>query len=313
VVKVLSHIEASFNTIWRVRETRGYWRKFSDYQAIMLISPLLMIMSSSAAVFINTQVTLITERVALLGYFSEAIFLGLRILPFLLIWVLFSFLYILIPNTRVNFGAGILAGVIAGTLFQLTQGAYIQFQVGVARHNAIYGSFTALPLFLIWLQISWLIVLLGAQFAFAQQNLERCEANRQWGRISPYRLRLLTLEAARLMVRNFATGDPPLTHNELAHELSLPHHLVDRILQDLLESGTFSETRHPESHEPAFQPARDIHLLTLAALVEALDKRGRRLPAEGVAAGEKDGIAQSLAAFQKEIEASPANILVKDL
>jgi membrane protein len=313
VVKVLSHIEASFNTIWRVRETRGYWRKFSDYQAIMLISPLLMIMSSSAAVFINTQVTLITERVALLGYFSEAIFLGLRILPFLLIWVLFSFLYILIPNTRVNFGAGILAGVIAGTLFQLTQGAYIQFQVGVARHNAIYGSFTALPLFLIWLQISWLIVLLGAQFAFAQQNLERCEANRQWGRISPYRLRLLTLEAARLMVRNFATGDPPLTHNELAHELSLPPHLVDRILQDLLESGTFSETRHPESHEPAFQPARDIHLLTLAALVEALDKRGRRLPAEGVAAGEKDGIAQSLAAFQKEIEASPANILVKDL
>jgi membrane protein len=313
VVKVLSHIEASFNTIWRVRETRGYWRKFSDYQAIMLISPLLMIMSSSAAVFINTQVTLITERVALLGYFSEAIFLGLRILPFLLIWVLFSFLYILIPNTRVNFGAGILAGVIAGTLFQLTQGAYIQFQVGVARHNAIYGSFTALPLFLIWLQISWLIVLLGAQFAFAQQNLERCEANRQWGRISPYRLRLLTLEAARLMVRNFATGDPPLTRNELAHELSLPPHLVDRILQDLLESGTFSETRHPESHEPAFQPARDIHLLTLAALVEALDKRGRRLPAEGVAAGEKDGIAQSLAAFQKEIEASPANILVKDL
>lgn len=313
VVKVLGHIEASFNTIWRVRETRSYWRKFSDYQAIMLISPLLVIMSSSATVFINTQVTLITERVALLGYFSEAIFLGLKILPFLLIWVLFSFLYILIPNTRVNFGAGILAGVIAGTLFQLAQGAYIQFQVGVARHNAIYGSFTALPLFLIWLQTSWLIVLLGAQLAYSQQNLERCEANRQWEQISPYRLRLLTLEAARLMVRNFAAGDPPLTRNALAHELALPPHLVDRILQDLQESGTFSETRHPKSQEPAFQPARDIHLLTLAALVEALDRRGRRLPAEGAAAGEKDGIAHSLAAFQKEIEASPANILLKDL
>jgi membrane protein len=313
VVKVLGHIEASFNAIWRVRETRGYWRKFSDYQAIMLISPLLMIMSSSATVFINTQVTNITERVALLGYFSGVIFLGLKILPFFLIWVLFSFLYILIPNTRVKFGTGILGGVIAGTLFQVSQVAYIEFQVGVARHNAIYGSFTALPLFLIWLQISWLIVLLGAQIAFAQQNLENCEAERQWDHLSPYRLRLLTLEAARLMVRRFAAGDPPLTRTELARQLSLPPDLVGRILRDLLESGTFCETRGPKSKEPAFQPARDIHLLTIAYLVEALDKRGGPLPAEGAAAGEKDGIAKSLAAFQKELEASPANILLKDL
>ncbi|MCG6907132.1 MAG: YihY/virulence factor BrkB family protein [Desulfobacteraceae bacterium] len=313
VVKVLGHIEASFNAIWRVRETRGYWRKFSDYQAIMLISPLLMIMSSSATVFINTQVTNITERVALLGYFSGVIFLGLKILPFFLIWILFSFLYILIPNTRVKFGAGILGGVIAGTLFQLSQVAYIEFQVGVARHNAIYGSFTALPLFLIWLQISWLIVLLGAQIAFAQQNLENCEAERQWNHLSPYRLRLLTLEAARLMVRRFAAGDPPLTRTELVRQLSLPPDLVGRILRNLLESGTFSETRGPKSKEPAFQPARDIHLLTIAYLVEALDKRGGPLPAEGAAADEKDGVAKSLAAFQKELEASPANILLKDL
>ena len=313
VVKVLSHIEASFNAIWRVPETRGYWRKFSDYQAIMLISPLLMIMSSSATVFISTQVTNITERVALLGYFSGLISLGLKILPFFLIWVLFSFLYILIPNTRVRFGAGVLAGVIAGTLYQLAQVAYIEFQVGLARHNAIYGSFTALPLFLVWLQISWLIVLLGAQIAFAQQNLENCEAERQWRHLSPYRLRLLTLKAARLMVRRFAAGDPPLTRPELARQLSLPPDLVDRILQDLLASGTFSETRDPKSKEPAFQPARDIHLLTIAYLVEALDKRGVRPPAEGAAAGGKDGIAQSLAAFQKELEASPANVLLKDL
>jgi membrane protein len=313
VVKVLSHIEVSFNAIWRVRETRSYWRKFSDYQAIMLISPLLMIMSSSVTVFINTQVTNITERVALLGYFSEVIFFGLKILPFLLIWVLFSFLYILIPNTRVKFGAGILAGVIAGTLYQLAQGAYIQFQVGVARHNAIYGSFTALPLFLVWLQISWLIVLLGAQIACAQQKLENFEADRAWGQLSPYHLRLMSLKAARLMVKSFAAGNPPLTRIDLARQLSLPPHLVDRLLQDLLESGTFSQIADPKSKEPAFQPARDIHLYTLAYLLDALDKRGSRAPAEGASDGEEDRIAQSLAAFQKELEAGPANILLKDL
>jgi membrane protein len=313
VVKVLSHIEHSFNAIWRVRETRSYWRKFSDYQAIMLISPLLMIMSSSATVFINTQVANITERVALLGYFSEAIFFGLKILPFCLIWALFSFLYILIPNTRVKFNAGILAGVIAGTLYQLAQGAYIEFQVGVARHNAIYGSFTALPLFLIWLQISWLIVLLGAQIAFAQQNLENFEADPEWGQLSPYGLRLMTLKAARLMVKSFAAGAPPLTRVELARQLSLPLGLVNRILQDLLESGTFSEIADRQSKEPAFQPAQDIHRYTLAYLLEALDKRGRHTPAEAATAGGEDGISQSLDAFKKSIEASPANILLKDL
>ncbi len=313
VVKVLSHIEHSFNAIWRVHETRSYWRKFSDYQAIMLISPLLMIMSSSATVFINTQVAIITERVALLDYFSGAIFFGLKILPFCLIWFLFSFLYILIPNTRVKFSAGILAGVIAGTLYQLAQGAYIEFQVGVARHNAIYGSFTALPLFLVWLQISWLIVLFGAQFAFIQQNLENYEVDREWGRLSPYRLRLMTLKAGRLMVKNFAAGYPPLTRIDLARQLSLPLHLVDRILQDLLESGTFNETADRKSKDPAFQPARDIQLYTLAYLLDALDNRGRHAPADGAAAGEEDGIAHSLQTFKKSVEASPANILLKDL
>ena len=116
-----------------------------------------------------------------------------------------------------------------------------------------------------------------------QQNLENCEVERQWDHLSPYRLRLLTLEAARLMVKRFAAGDPPLTRTELARQLSLPPDLVGRILRNLLESGTFSETR------------------------------GGPLPAEGAAAGEKDGIAKSLAAFQKELEASPANILLKDL
>jgi membrane protein len=315
VIKVLGHIEHSFNAIWHIEETRSYWRKFSDYLAIMLISPLLIIMSSSVTVFIRTQVTTIMERVALLGYFNQAIFFSLKLLPFCLIWVLFSFLYILMPNTRVKFSAGILAGVIAGTLYQLAQLTYIGFQVGVARYNAVYGSFTALPLFLVWLQISWLIVLFGAEIAFAQQNVEDHELDGECGRISPYLLRLLTLQAARLMVKNFAAGEPPMTRRELSLRLSLPGRLTARILQDLADSGTFNQTVAPKQKEPAFQPARDIQLYTVAYLIEALDKRGSHALARNATAeaGAENGISLSLNSFKEAMEASPANALLKDL
>lgn len=315
VIKVLSHIEHSFNAIWYIAETRSYWRKFSDYLAIMLISPLLIIMSSSVTVFIRTQVTTITERIALLGYFNQAIFFTLKLLPFCLIWVLFSLLYILMPNTRVKFSAGILAGVIAGTLYQMAQLTYIGFQVGVARYNAVYGSFTALPLFLVWLQISWLIVLFGAEIAFAHQNVEDYELDRECGRISPYLLRLLTLQAARLMVKNFAAGEPPMTRIELSRRLSLPGRLANHILQDLVDSGTFNQTAVPKQKEPAFQPARDIQLYTVAYLIEALDKRGSHALARSAdaEAGAENGISQSLKSFKEAMEASPANALLKDL
>ena len=166
VIKVLSNIERSFNTIWEIKKSRTFGRKFSDYLSIMLISPILVIMSSSVTVFITTQVTLITEKIALLGIFSSLIFFILKLLPYCLVWILFTFIYILMPNTKVNFSSGFIAGVFAGTIFQLAQWAYIYFQVGVAKYNAIYGSFAALPLFLVWLQLSWLIVLLGAEISF---------------------------------------------------------------------------------------------------------------------------------------------------
>ncbi|MGD9975227.1 MAG: YhjD/YihY/BrkB family envelope integrity protein [Desulfatirhabdiaceae bacterium] len=313
VIKVLGHIEYSFNTIWHIRETRSYWRKFSDYLAIMMISPILVILSGSVTVFIKTRVTEISEQIALVGYFSPAIFFGLNLLPFCLIWMLFTFLYILMPNTRIKFSAGIVAGMIAGTLYQLAQWSYIGFQVGMAQNNAIYGSFAALPLFLAWLQISWLIVLGGSEIAFAQQNLADYEQAREYSRISPCLHRLLTLQAARVMVKNFALGASPLTRIDIARRLSLPIGLVNRLVTDLLDSGTFTEIIVPKNREPAFQPARDIQLYTLSYMIEALEKRGSHSLDCASVAGKEDRIYQSLVAFRDVIESSPANILLKDI
>ena len=123
VLKVLGHIEMALNDIWEIKEQRSWGRKFSDYLSIMLISPILILMSSSVTVFITTQVENITQRVALLGVFSPFITFLLNLMPYVLIWILFTILFIVMPNTKVNFKAGLVGGVVAGTLYQIAQWA----------------------------------------------------------------------------------------------------------------------------------------------------------------------------------------------
>ena len=147
VVKVLGQIEDSINDIWGIKERRTLGRKFSDYLSLMLICPVLVILSSSVTVFVTTQVTLIMEKITFLGVFSPLVFFLLKLLPFGLLWGLFTFLYLFMPNTKVRFTSGLLAGIIAGTIFQVVQWAYITFQIGAANYNAIYGSFAAFRFF----------------------------------------------------------------------------------------------------------------------------------------------------------------------
>jgi membrane protein len=205
ILKVLNHIERSFNDIWEIKVGRSWGRKFGDYLSIMLISPIFIILSGSVTVFITTQVEQITQRIALLGMFSPAISFLLKFIPYALIWALFTFLYIIMPNTKVNFKAGLLGGVVAGTIYQIAQWAYISFQVGAARYNAIYGSFAALPLFLMWVQISWWIVLFGAELSFANQNVDTYEYEPDCLKISPAFKRLLRACRFGLCIILFST------------------------------------------------------------------------------------------------------------
>ncbi|MEA3471690.1 MAG: YhjD/YihY/BrkB family envelope integrity protein, partial [Thermodesulfobacteriota bacterium] len=274
VIKVLGNIEDSFNDIWGIKESRTLGRKFSDYLSTMLLCPILAILASSVTVFITTQVTLITEKVALLGIFSSSIFFILKLLPYCLIWTLFTFIYVFMPNTKVRFSSGLLAGIIAGTIYQIVQWAYIAFQVGAARYNAIYGSFAALPLFLIWLQLSWLIVLFGAEFAFAHQNVDTYEFEPDSLNISDHFKKLLSLQICYLLVVNFAEGEKPSTATEISHKMDIPIRLVHQILYELVESGIVSDVKTAEYKELAYQPARDINSLSVKFVIEALEKRG---------------------------------------
>jgi membrane protein len=312
VINVLSHIETALNDIWEIKESRTWGRKFSDYLAVMLLSPLLILMSGSTQVFITTQFTQLANEIKLLGFISPIIFLGLKLIPYLLIWILFTIIYVLMPNTKVNLKAGFVAGIIAGTIFQVVQWAYISFQVGTARYNAIYGSFAALPLFLMWVQISWWVVLFGAELSFANQNVDTYEYEPDSNKVSPAFKKVLTLQIAHLLVKNFAKGERPLTDTEISHQLKIPIRLVHNILYDLIESRVIAQTTTEEDQKFGYQPARDINILTIKFVVDAIDQNGANdIP---VARTEEfQALSDAIEKFREEMEASPTNRLLKDI
>ncbi len=312
VVKVLSHIEASLNDIWEIKESRTWGRKFSDYLAVMLISPILILVSSSATVFVTAQVTQLTQQIKLLGVISPLIFLSFKLIPYVLIWILFTVIYVLMPNTKVNLKAGLVAGIIAGTIFQIVQWGYISFQVGTARYNAIYGSFAALPLFLMWVQISWWVVLFGAELSFANQNVGTYEYEPDSNKVSPAFKKVLTLQIAHLLIKNFASGQIPLTDTEISAQLRAPIRLVHNILFDLVESRLVSETTTRVDKKFGYQPARDINTLTITSVIDAIEQNGTNsIPV--VKNEEFEALSNAIQKFKDVMETSPANKLLKDI
>jgi membrane protein len=311
VLKVLNHIENALNHIWSVAP-RSYGRKVSDYLTIMLIGPLLVIISSSVNVYITSQVTAMTDKVALLGMVSPLIFSALKILPYGLIWTVFTLIYIVMPNTRINILSGVIAGVVAGTFFQLFQGIYISAQINVAKYNAIYGSFAALPLFLIWLQVSWLIVLFGAEISYAHQNVAMYEFEPDYRRASSALKKLLALQIAHLLVKKFKNGENPATTRQISQRLTLPLRLVKQILADLVGSGILSATTGNKIKETAYQPARDINTLSIGFIINALDDRGGNDLNVG-RTRELEVLSEALQSFRNEVGKSPANRLLKDI
>jgi len=312
VIKVLNNIEKSFNAIWANTTPRSMGKKFSDYLSIMLVGPLLLVLSGSATVLVATQVTAITNKIFFLGWFAPIILTGLQLLPYLFVWLLFSFIYGFMPNTRVPVRSCVFGGVLAGTAFKLLQWAYLIFQVGVSRYNAIYGSFAALPLFLIWMQLSWLVALFGAELAYAHQNVDHYELEPDSRNISDFLKRIYGLYVAHLLVKTFKKGEPPLTADQISTQLDLPIRLVKNLLDILSAAGLATKTLNDTNGDPAWQPGRDISGITVASVAEAMDKNGTTdMPVTSTPALSR--ISKAVSAFYEDIGKSRANVALKDI
>jgi len=312
VIKVLGNIESSFNDIWNVQKSRPLIRKFTDYLSIMLICPILFILSNSLTIFIKTEIDIIVHKFTVLGFFSPIFSGTLKLAPFFLIWMLFTALYMFMTNTRVNFKSAFLAGIIAGTAFQLLQWGLIAFQVGVARNNAIYGSFAAVPIFLIWLQMSWLILLAGSEVAFAHQHIHEYEFEPDTRRISRGFRDKLTILITHFISEKFKNGETPLGASTISSRTGIPIRLTQRILDQLVYGGILTKTREDNQGELVYQPARDISQFTIKFVLDAISNHGTdAIPIPETR--ELKAISNYLDKISDLVETSDANRLLNDI
>ena len=312
IISLLSNIEGSFNDIWGIVKPRTFGRKFSDYLVTMLVCPILLAIAGGVTIFLSGQIQTLTDKIPMLKDFGPAFWVLMKLLPYLTIWISFTFIFIFMPNTKVRFVSGLIAGIVAGTLFQLVQWGYVNFQVYITARYAIYGSFAALPLFLLWLQISWFIVLFGAEVSFAHQNVEIYEFEPDCLSASHSFKTLLSLFITQCLVHRFCEGEKPSEASGLSHELEIPVRLVRQLLYDLSESGILSEAKKGEDKELAYQPATDVDKITVKFVIDRLEQRGTSsIPV--LRSAEMDKLSDCLRQFDATLEKSPANVLLKNL
>ena len=306
--RVLRHIEAALNDIWEIKNSRPWIRNFTDLLSIMVVAPILFILAQSTTVFITAIIQDLSKGMELLGH----LFLLIKLVPFGLIWLLFTMIYVVVPNTKVNFKSALVAGVIVGTIFQLSQWIFFKSQMGISKYNAIYGSFAFLPLLLIWIQTAWLILLLGAEIAFANQHINRYEFALGSQEVKPSFKKLVTLLITNLLVKNFVEAKSSLTAEEISAILHAPVRLVRQCITDLMNSKIINEVGKKNSQDTSYQPARSVENLSVSFVLQAIDEHGLG-DIHIHESGESKRLSQTLEALNQEIERSPSNILLKDI
>ncbi|TRW91244.1 YihY/virulence factor BrkB family protein [Candidatus Methylobacter oryzae] len=309
IINVISDIEQSFNYIWKVSQDRSLSRKFSDYLSLMLLAPIVLIVSGSITVFLKTQLTWLVNILYLPAIGEWFVIRALSLLPLLLMTGLFAFIFIFMPNRKINYQAGIIAGLVTAIMYTLTQWAYLSLQIGVSSYNAIYGSFAALPLFVVWLQVGWMITLFGCEIAFFTQNFENYQEDSDFSNLSFSLKKIIALQVIHLIVKNFIPLNNPLTAAQIAAKLAMPIAIVQSVLLMLIASRIVIELKNREEYE-VYQPAADVNKLTIAYVINALEQCGQnQLPG----LNQDQLFSNAVNDFKKLIESSGQDRLLKDI
>lgn len=304
VIKVFSNVEDSFNKIWEVRKARSFTRKFSDYLSVVIVMPILWVLSSSIGFQLQNHLLHITP-----GWFVDFIF---SVASLVILWLMFTFLYRVMPNTKVTFRSALWAGIITGTFFQLFQVIYVNIQSSLTNYNAIYSSFAALPLLMIWMQISWQIVLFGAELSFAYQNIGKFEYEKQAGEMSyDYRKKAL-LVVMQQIVRHFIRNEGAVSSEAVARDVNLPVRIVRDAIFDLEKAGLIVSTASEDEKINYYVPAKDVHALKIHEVIHKVETNGTD-PLDVEQSPEYHAIDRILQYMGNSVENSPYNIRIMDI
>jgi len=301
---IFSSMEDSFNKIWGLKKGRSLSVKIRDYFSVIFIGTILLLVSLSLTV-------MLTKIPSVFGYLDAIISFLISLVPFILVWFLFTFLIMFMPNRKINLKAGIIAGVVSGTLYQLFLNFYIRLQVTISIYNAIYGSFAALPLFLIWLQISWICLLYGAEVSYFYENQEMMHFMRD--DVSIKTRKIILLRIVHHIVKSFKEpGKLPPSAGQIAKDLEISTQLVNHLLEDLVDEGLITETIKKKHDQTGYQPGVSPDELTLYKILKTMEERGKT-----AILGKKDEalhkITQILAKTERKLEKSTSKIKIEDL
>ncbi len=272
VLMLVSNIESTFNEIWQVKKQRSIFRTFTDYLAMFFMFPILIVLSSGLSIFMVTLTTSLPDFLL----FGPALRFFIRLSPYILMSGLFMALYLFMPNTHVKLKSVIVPGLLAGVAMQWLQFFYINSQIWMTSYNAIYGSFAALPLFMLWIQISWTICLFGAELTYISQNLDYYDYDAHPSDISHrYHIMLSAILMSRIC-RRFAEGRKPYTIEELQHETNIPVRFVNNILFNLIEANLLIEITSDEKGESSrFIPSESLANLNVGVMIDRLEAEGK--------------------------------------
>ena len=272
VLMLVSNIEDAFNEIWQVKKPRSIFRTFTDYLAMFFLFPIIIVITSGISIFMATIADSMPDFLLL----GPAMRFLIDLIPYTLMSGMFIALYIFMPNTHVKPINAIVPGILSGFAMQGLQIFYIHSQMFLSSYNAIYGSFAALPLFMLWLQISWTICLFGAELSYTNQNLDYYDYDANTGEISHrYQILLNALLLSRICKR-FANGQKPLTALELSKQTTIPIRIVNDLLYQQMQAGLVIEISSDEKGETScFMPAEDIKNITLGAMIDRMESYGQ--------------------------------------
>lgn len=269
LISLLSDIETAFNQVWDIKRDRSLYQKITDYISICLLVPILMICSSGVSIFMSSTF----QSTAHISFLTPLVNFALEATPFILTFLAFSISFCLIPNTRVNFKYAAAAGAICAVMFQILQMLFFSGQIYVSKYNAIYGSFSFLPLMLIWLQFSWIILLFGCVLTYSFQNIFVFNFLDNPVPPSVNLQRKVTLIIMAGISQRFHSGEAPLTREEISQKYDLPIRMVNRICSQLKEAGLVNMVVKTQD-SMAVAPAIDTDEITVGTVFSKVDSLG---------------------------------------
>ena len=272
IVLLFTDIENSFNRIWGIKKGRPIQRRVIDYFALMLLLPIFVVLNYSITVILQASTDSLEQFSHIISPLMGQL---INMLPFFVMIVSMTLLYKFMPNLKVRFLSALTGGVIGGMALQVFQMFYLEGQLWISKYNAIYGAFAALPLLLLWVQLSWFIVLIGAEISFATQNVQQFSFDRETKNITRRYRDFFTIVISSVIVKRFVQARPPLTSDQLSVKCKVPIKLTNDIIDELIKLDMIVPTPlSDDDRVMAFQPAFDVNQMSVGSLLDLIDKEG---------------------------------------